>query len=69
MNSVVRQEPWSLMPRLQDEINRLFGNMQQTDGSSSATAPGGTASGVTSHGPNAPVASKFLPMVHCGVRS
>jgi HSP20 family protein len=38
MNSVVRQEPWSLMPRLQDEINRLFGNMQQTDGSSSATA-------------------------------
>jgi len=26
------------MPRLQDEINRLFGNVQQTDGSSSATA-------------------------------
>jgi HSP20 family protein len=26
------------MPRLQDEINRLFGNVQQTDSSSSATA-------------------------------
>ena len=38
MNSMVRQDPWSLMPRLQDEINRLFGNVQQTDGSSSATA-------------------------------
>ena len=37
MNSMVRQEPWSLMPRLQDEINRLFGNVQQSD-SSSATA-------------------------------
>src|ERR1700687_4170024 len=29
----VRQDPWSLMPRLQDEINRLFGNVQQTDSS------------------------------------
>ena len=38
MNSTVRQDPWSLMPRLQDEINRLFGNVQQTDSSSSATA-------------------------------
>ena len=38
MSSVVRQDPWSLMPRLQDEINRLFGNAQQTDGSTSATA-------------------------------
>ena len=38
MNSLVRQDPWSLMPRLQDEINRLFGNAQQTDGSTSATA-------------------------------
>ncbi len=38
MNSMVRQDPWSLMPRLQDEINRLFGNAQQTDSSSSATA-------------------------------
>lgn len=37
MNSMVRQEPWSLMPRLQDEINRLFGSAQQSD-SSSATA-------------------------------
>jgi HSP20 family protein len=34
---MVRQDPWSLMPRLQDEINRLFGNAQQSD-SSSATA-------------------------------
>jgi HSP20 family protein len=38
MNSMVRQDPWSLMPRLQDEINRLFGSVQQTDSSSSATA-------------------------------
>jgi len=38
MSSMVRQDPWSLMPRLQDEINRLFGNVQQTDTSSSATA-------------------------------
>jgi HSP20 family protein len=38
MSSVVRQDPWSLMPRLQDEINRLFGNVQQNDSSSSATA-------------------------------
>ena len=37
MNSVVRQDPWSLMPRLQEEINRLFGNVNQND-SSSATA-------------------------------
>src|SRR5208283_2983790 len=37
MNDVVRQNPWSLMPRLQDEINRLFGNMTEND-SSSATA-------------------------------
>ena len=38
MNNMVKQDPWSLMPRLQDEINRLFGNVNQTDGSSSATA-------------------------------
>ncbi len=38
MNSLVRQDPWSLMPRLQDDINKLFGTMQQTDSSSSATA-------------------------------
>lgn len=37
MNNVTRQNPWSLMPRLQDEINRLFGNMSEND-SSSATA-------------------------------
>jgi HSP20 family protein len=37
MNDVVRQNPWSLMPRLQDEINRLFGTMSESD-SSSATA-------------------------------
>ena len=37
MSSVVRQDPWSLVPRLQDEINRLFGNATQND-SSSATA-------------------------------
>ena len=37
MNSLVRQDPWSLVPRLQDEINRVFGNVNQSD-SSSATA-------------------------------
>jgi HSP20 family protein len=37
MNNVVRQNPWNLMPRLQDEINRLFGTMNEND-SSSATA-------------------------------
>jgi HSP20 family protein len=37
MNSLVRQDPWSFVPRLQDEINRLFGNANQSD-SSSATA-------------------------------
>ena len=35
MSNVVRQNPW--MPRLQDEINRLFGNVGEND-SSSATA-------------------------------
>ncbi len=30
-------------------------------------APGGSSSAVTSQGPKAPVRSKFLPMVHCGV--
>lgn len=38
MNSVVRQDTRTLMPRLQDEINRLFGSVQQTESSSSATA-------------------------------
>jgi HSP20 family protein len=37
MNNLVRQDPWSLMPRLQDEINRLFGDVNRSD-SSSATA-------------------------------
>jgi HSP20 family protein len=37
MNSLVKQDPWSLMPRLQDEINRLFGTVNGND-SSSATA-------------------------------
>ena len=37
MNSLVRNDPWSLVPRLQDEINRLFGNVAEND-SSSATA-------------------------------
>jgi len=32
-----RQDPWTLVPRLQEEINRLFGNVHQSD-SSSATA-------------------------------
>ncbi len=36
-SSLVRQDPWSLMPRLQDEINRLFGNVNNAE-SSSATA-------------------------------
>lgn len=38
MSSIVREDPRNLMPRLQDEINRLFGNAAQTDSSSSATA-------------------------------
>ena len=38
MNSLVRPDSWSLMPRLQDEINRLFGNVNQQNDSSSATA-------------------------------
>jgi HSP20 family protein len=35
--SVTRQDYWSVMPKLQDEINRLFGNAREND-SSSATA-------------------------------
>ena len=31
-------------------------------------APGGSSSAVTSTGPKPPVPSKFLPIVHCGVR-
>ncbi|MGA2190378.1 MAG: Hsp20/alpha crystallin family protein [Steroidobacteraceae bacterium] len=37
MSSVMRQDYWSAVPRLQDEINRLFGNVREND-SSSATA-------------------------------
>jgi HSP20 family protein len=37
MNSLVTQAPWSLVPRLQEDINRLFGSVNQSD-SSSATA-------------------------------
>ena len=37
MSSVMRQDAWGVMPRLQDEINRLFGNARDSD-SSSATA-------------------------------
>ena len=37
MSDVMRQDPWSVMPRLQDEINRLFGTARENE-SSSATA-------------------------------
>jgi HSP20 family protein len=37
MNNLVRQDQGTLMPRLQEEINRLFGIANQSD-SSSATA-------------------------------
>ena len=37
MSNPTRQEYWNAMPRLQDEINRLFGNVREND-SSSATA-------------------------------
>jgi HSP20 family protein len=37
MSAVLGQDPWGVMPRLQDEINRLFGNAREND-SSSATA-------------------------------
>jgi len=37
MSNGVRQNPWGLMPRLQEEINRLFGTITEND-SSSATA-------------------------------
>jgi HSP20 family protein len=33
----MRQDPWGVMPRLQEEINRLFGSAREND-SSSATA-------------------------------
>ncbi len=37
MSTVMRQDPWGVMPRLQEEINRFFGNAREND-SSSATA-------------------------------
>jgi HSP20 family protein len=37
MRNITRQDPWSVMPRLQDEINRLFGVAKENE-SSSATA-------------------------------
>jgi HSP20 family protein len=37
MSSVMRHESWGAMPRLQEEINRLFGTAREND-SSSATA-------------------------------
>ena len=37
MSAVMRHDPWGVMPRLQEEINRLFGNAREND-SSSATA-------------------------------
>jgi HSP20 family protein len=37
MATVTRQDYWSVVPRLQDEINRLFGSVREND-SSSATA-------------------------------
>ncbi len=37
MSNLVRQNAWSAMPRLQEEINRLFGTLAEND-SSSATA-------------------------------
>jgi HSP20 family protein len=37
MSAVMRQDPWGVMPRLQEEINRLFGSARETE-SSSATA-------------------------------
>src|SRR5580704_11650315 len=37
MSTVMRQDSWGVMPRLQEEINRLFDNTRETE-SSSATA-------------------------------
>jgi HSP20 family protein len=37
MSTVMRQDPWGVMPRLQDEINRLFGETRENE-STSATA-------------------------------
>ena len=37
MSAAMRQDSWGVMPRLQEEINRLFGNAREND-SRSATA-------------------------------
>jgi HSP20 family protein len=37
MSTEIRQDPWGVMPGLQNEINRLFGNARESE-SSSATA-------------------------------
>lgn len=37
MNNMARQNPWNLMPRLQEELKRFYGDTQEVD-SSSATA-------------------------------
>ena len=34
MSAVMQQNPWTVMPRLQEEINRLFGNSRENDSSS-----------------------------------
>jgi hypothetical protein len=39
MNNWVRQDPGSLMPRLQDEINRFFGKNRNTDAPIGDTGP------------------------------
>jgi hypothetical protein len=31
MSAVTQQDPWGVMPRLQDEINRLFGHAREND--------------------------------------
>jgi HSP20 family protein len=38
MTSMVRHDPWNVVPRLQEEINRLFGNVTENENSSAATA-------------------------------
>src|ERR1700689_900082 len=39
MNGLVRQDPWSLVPRLQEEINRLFGNQNESSSAPAAWVP------------------------------
>ncbi len=35
--AVTRYEPWSVVSQLQNEINRVFGNLNETDGSSATS--------------------------------